>query len=70
MPNFWDTITHPAFIIIYVVIIIAIVVFVVISMMINEKRFSAAAKRLNRTARELEEEHIEEQSEANAVSRF
>ena len=70
MPKFWETITHPAFIIIYVVIIIAIVVFVVISMMINEKRFSAAAKRLNRTARELEEEHIEEQSEANAVSRF
>ena len=70
MPKFWETITHPVFIIIYVVIIIAIVVFVVISMMINEKRFSAAAKRLNRTARELEEEHIEEQSEANAVSRF
>lgn len=70
MPKFWETITHPAFIVIYVVIIIAIVVFVVISMMINEKRFSAAAKRLNRTARELEEEHIEEQSEANAVSRF
>ena len=70
MPNFWDTITHPAFIIIYVVIIIAIVIFVVVSMMINEKRFSAAAKRLNRTTREIEEEHNEEKSEANAVSRF
>ena len=70
MSEFWETITQPLYLIIYIVIIVLIMVAVVISVMVNEKRFSAATKRLNRVAREIREDQKEKERQEEPASRF
>ena len=70
MRDFWQTIIQPGYILAYIAIVIVIMLFVVISVMINEKRFSDASKRLNRAARAIEEERNEEKEAEEPASRF
>ena len=63
----WTTLTRPAFIIAYIVIVVVLIAAVVVSVMLNELRLNAAAKRLKDTADELQNA---EDGEQESLPRF
>ncbi len=66
LEDFWDILTKPIFVIVYIAAVVLLMVVIVISVMVNEHKFSAYAKRLGKSADRAEQA----ERDAKGGSRF
>ncbi len=56
LQNLWDVLTDPLVIVIYIAAVVALMLAITLSVMINERRFTKFAKRIDEDSRKKEEE--------------
>lgn len=71
MESIWQTITKPAFLIVYIVLIVVAMLLIAVSIMLNERRFNNVTKQLKDTVEEEKKKAQEKDDDKNkTISRF